>query len=78
MLRTCRSFARAYIDDIIIFLRLLKEHLEHLDRVFGILYSLGIYLAPKKSFLGYLSIVLLGQRVDRYRLTTSSKKLEAI
>lgn len=35
-------------------------------------------LSPKKSFLGYPSVTLLGQEVDSLGMTTSAEKIAAI
>ena len=64
ILRPVRKFARAFIDDITIFSRSLEEHVKHLRQVFSILRHKRICLAPAKSYLGYPSVKLLGQRVD--------------
>ena len=51
-LRLCRSFARAYIDDIVIYTKSLqlKDHLRPLDGVFRTLNEANICLSPNKSF----------------------------
>lgn len=78
ILRPIRDFARAYVDDMIAFSRTLSEHLEHLRRMFALFRERRISLNPKKSFLGYPSVTLLGQRVDSLGLSTSEEKLAAI
>lgn len=78
ILRPCRAFARAYVDDIVIFLRSLDEHLTHLRQVLKTLNSYNISLKPSKAYIGYPSVQLLGQRVDALGLTTAKEKLEAI
>ena len=78
MLRTYREFSRAYMDDIIVFSKTLAEHVEHLRQIFQLFASRRVNLAPTKSFLGYPSIMLLGQRVDSLGLSTSAEKIAAI
>lgn len=78
ILRPHRDYSRAYVDDIVIFSATLKEHLQHLRSVFGELADRGICLSPDKSFLGYPSVHLLGQRVDALGLATAEAKLAAI
>ena len=78
ILRPCRAYARAYVDDICIFSKSLREHIAHLREVFKILNSYNISLKPTKAFIGYPSVQLLGQRVDALELTTAQDKLEAI
>ena len=78
ILRPHRDFARAYVDDIVIFSKTLEEHLDHLHIIFGLLDSKGITLSPKKSFLGYPTVTLLGQKVDAFGLTAAKDKIDAI
>ena len=78
ILRPFRRFCRAYVDDIVIFSSSLEEHVKHLNLVFGALARMNIHLAPKKSFLGYPSVQLLGQKVDALGLATAEDKLAAI
>jgi hypothetical protein len=73
-----RGFARGFIDDIVIFSKTLSEHLVHLRRIFTLFSKLRISLSPLKSYLGFPSIKLLGQRVDGLGLTTADEKLEAL
>ena len=78
MLRPVRGFARAYMDDIVIFSTSLEEHEDQLRQIFGILEDYNICLSPHKSFIGYPSVALLGQRVDALGLATAEEKLAAI
>ena len=78
ILRPYRHFCRAYVDDIVIFSTSLEEHIEHLNQVFSALSAVNIYLSPKKSFLGYPTVQLLGQKVDALGLATASDKLVVI
>jgi len=73
-----RAYARAYVDDIVIFSNTLKEHLKHLHNVFIMLKRMRICLSSEKSFLTYSFIQLLKQRVDALKLVTSEDKLVAI
>ena len=78
ILRDFRAFCRAYADDIVIFSASLKEHIQHLRHVFAMLDKHNIHLSPKKSYLGYPSVSLLGQKVDALGLATATDKLAAI
>lgn len=78
ILRPFRHFCRAYVDDIVIFSKSLEEHLSQLNQVFQALTDMNIHLSPKKSFLGYPSVHLLGQKVDALGLATAEEKLAAI
>ncbi|QIX00238.1 hypothetical protein AMS68_005755 [Peltaster fructicola] len=72
------AFAKAFIDDIIVFSKSLQEHLGHLHYLFSVLQDYKITLSGDKSNLGFPSLNLLGQRVDAYGLRTTSDKLAAI
>ena len=78
ILRAHKSFAKAYVDDIVVASRTLEEHLWHLDQVFKTLTQAGICIKPTKAFIGYPSIELLGEHVDSMGLTTSEEKIRAI
>ena len=77
-LRPYRHFARCYIDDIVIFSKSAEEHFEHLRTIFRLFARLKITLEPKKSYLGYPSVTLLGQKVDGFGLTTTEERVAAI
>lgn len=78
ILRSCRAFARTYIDDIVIFLTNFQLYQEHLQAVFSILRANNIAIKPTKAFIGYPSVQLLGQKVDSLGLATANDKLKAI
>lgn len=78
ILRPFRKFARAYIDDIVIYSETLEEQLKHLAQVFAKLRRMRICLKPSKSFIGFPSVRLLGQHVDSFGLTSADDKLAAI
>lgn len=72
------SFAKCYVDDIVIFSDTFEEHLRHLRLVFDALRAKNITLAPEKCFVGYQSVELLGHVVDRLGLYTMPSKVAAI
>ena len=78
ILRKQRAFAKIYINDIVIFLNIFEEHVEHLRAIFKILAFKRISVSFIKSFLCYSSIKLLKQRVNALDMTTSKNKFIAI
>lgn len=78
LLRPCRAFARAYVDDIVILTKTLDEHLRHLSLIFSLFVKKGISIRPGKAFLGYPTVQLLGQKVNSLGLATAEEKLKAI
>lgn len=78
ILRPLRDFVRAFVDDIIVFSKTLEEHVSHLRQLFQLLRERRASLSPGKSFLGFPSVTLLGQRVDSLGMSTSEEKVKAI
>ncbi|KAJ5203188.1 hypothetical protein N7449_005267 [Penicillium cf. viridicatum] len=78
ILRELRSFCRAYIDDIVLASDSLEEHISHLRKLLQILQKHNIRLEPKKTFVGFPTVTLLGQRVDSLGMTTMEEKLHAV
>lgn len=72
------KFARAYIDDVVVSSTTLEEHIVHLRTIFKLFAKFGILINPKKAFIGYPSVKLLGQKVDSFGLTTDEEKLIVI
>ncbi len=72
------SYAKAYIDDVVVFSKTLEDHLNHLDKVFALFQKMNITLKAVKTYLEYLIIVLLDQKVDSLSLFTIEDKLKAI
>jgi hypothetical protein len=58
VLRSYRIYAQCYIDDIVIFFKIFKDYIEHLDKIFNLFDTLNIILKGFKVYLGYLSIIL--------------------
>ena len=78
--RILRSFhfARVYVNDIVIFSKIMNEHLEHLQDVFRILKKNNTSINSKKAFLDYSSVTLFDQHVTSFELFTDESKLQII
>ena len=72
------SFARAYIDDVIVFSDTLEEHLKHFNEIFALFDKWQITLKISKTYLSFFSISLLSQKIDNFELTTTKKKFKVI
>ena len=59
ILRLIREFVKAYINNIIVFLKTLSEHLNHFGKMFIFFRQKRINLNFKKSFLGYSFVIFL-------------------
>jgi len=76
----CRdlSFVRVYIDDILVFSKSVKAHLEHLEQVFSKLAEHGIKLKRKKCHFVQEKIVYLGFVVSGSKIEPMPSKVEAL
>ena len=61
-----------------IFFKTFKDYIEYLDKIFNLFDILGVILKKSKVYLGYLSIILLGQRVDNLGILYSENRIAAI
>lgn len=71
-------FCLVYIDDIVVYSKSYKEHIEHLDKVLEAIEKAGIMLSPSKCHLFYGSILLLSHKVSHLGLSTHKRKLEPL
>ena len=78
LLKSFKHFAKAYVDNIIVFSRIMKKHLKHLETIFKLFREKRVSLASTKSILAYLSIILLRQRVNNLEMFIIMKKLTII
>ena len=78
ILRQYRVFVRTYIDDIVVFNKILKKYLKHLTKVFELFRKLNIFFKFFKTFLNYFIVVLLEQKINNFNFITTKKKLKII
>lgn len=71
-------YAKAYIDDVIVFSDSLDDHLRHLSTIFALFDEWNITLKASKTYFGYFNISLLSQKVNSFELFTISEKLKVI
>ena len=67
-----------YLDDIIIFSKTSREHIERLRGVFQKFHEAGLKLKPKKCEFFKTRISYLGHIVYRDGIECDAKKIEAI
>lgn len=77
LFRSHSHYCRAFIDDIIIFSNTYDDHVKHLNTIFGLFQERNIAMSPKKSFIGYPSVELLGFRVDSLGMSTTAERVQA-
>ena len=78
MLKFCRKFVRVYIDDVVIFFKILNEHLFHLRSIFDLLTINNIFINSVKTFIDYSSVNLLEQHVNSFDLSINKDKIKII
>ncbi len=64
LFRDLKHFYRAFIDNIVIFLNIFEDHCQYLEEIFMLFWEKSVSINPEKSFIGYLSVELLGFYVD--------------
>ena len=78
LLRKFRRFARIYVDDIVIYFKIVEKHVQHLRFVFDILRQNNIFIKFNKIFLNCLFVRLFDQKIDSFKLSINEKKLKTI
>ena len=73
-----KNFVRFYINDLIIFLKILNDHKQHFDIIWFLFDEIRISLNKVKIYLDYSSIILLEQQVDEFDMTTFKKQIAVI
>ncbi|GJP78049.1 hypothetical protein CLOP_g8378, partial [Closterium sp. NIES-67] len=68
----------AYLDDILIYSRDMKQHVEHLRRVFEILRRERFYVKLSKSEFALEKVQFLGHMVSTQGVHVDPKKIEAV
>ena len=78
VLMGCSSFAMGYLDDIIIFSKTEKEHLQHLEEIFLRLRKFGLKMKREKCSFFKKHIQYLGHLVSEKGFELLPEKLESI
>lgn len=78
VLKECQDFAKAYIDDVVIFSNTWEEHLHHLDRVFQCLQKAGLTLKQSKCQFGLSDVYYLGYLIGGGGIQPDPQKVEAV
>ena len=71
-------FARCYIDDIVIWSKDVKEHLEHISAVFARLRDAGLKVHPGKCQFAVDKIDFLGHTLSAKGLSPQEEKVSAV
>jgi hypothetical protein len=71
-------FVIAYLNDIIIYSKILKKHVSHVFKVLECLNARNLHFKPKKCEFHQEEIDFLGFVVERHEVCINLKKLRAI
>ncbi|RVW29633.1 Retrovirus-related Pol polyprotein from transposon 17.6 [Vitis vinifera] len=72
------KFVMVYLDDIVIYSNTLKEHVEHLKKVFKILRQNELYVKKEKFSFAKKEVSFLGHRIRDGKLMMDDSKVKAI
>ena len=72
------KFVVVYLDDIVIYSNTLKEHVEHLRKVFKILRQNELYVKKEKCSFAKEEVSFLGHRIRDGKLMMDDSKVKAI
>ena len=78
VLQDCRDFVMAYLDDIIIFSRTMKEHLKHIKIIFQKLKVAGLKLKESKCDFFQSEIHYLGHLISDKGIQPLPEKLDTM
>ena len=78
LLRKYRVFARVYMNNVVIFNKILKKHVQHLEIIFSLFIKLRINLKFFKTYLSFFFVIFLEQYIIVINLIIVSKKLKII
>ncbi|KAJ0629961.1 putative nucleotidyltransferase, Ribonuclease H [Helianthus annuus] len=72
------KFVVVYLDDIVVYSRTLKEHVEHLRQVFQVLRENELYVKLEKCSFAQEEVEFLGHKIKEGRLMMDDAKVKAI
>ena len=78
MFKSFKEFVRAYVNDVVVFFNSLKKHLRHLIQIFKLFKKMNIIIKISKTFLKYLTIALLDQKMNNLNMMITNEKFVAI
>jgi len=66
------------VNDIVIFFKILKKHVDYLRTIFYLLNFKKVILSSKKLFLDYLFVIILEQKIDVFDFIVLANKIATI
>ena len=77
-LRLYKYFVKYYINNVIIFFKIIKKYFEYFRIIFRLFAQFKIIFKLKKSFLDYSFIIFLNQKMNNFDLIMTKKKIAII
>jgi hypothetical protein len=71
-------FVVVYLDDILVYSKTYKEHIQHIRLILTALCDTNLYIKAEKTEFHKQEVKFLGYIVSREGLKMDSKKIEAI
>ena len=78
MFKFFKKFARAYVNDVVIFFNFSKEHSYHFTQIFKLFEKINVIIKISKTFLKYLTIALFDQKINNLTIIITNEKFIAI
>ncbi len=75
-LKLHRKYCCTFIDDIIIFSNIFKDHSKYLRTVFSLFEEKSININPEKLFISYLSIELFNFYIDAFNIHSTEDRIQ--
>ena len=72
------TFAKCYIDDVIVASNTIDQHVEHLSWLFHALKSVGLKCHPAKCLFGSAAVPYLGHMISAHGVSPQQAKVSAI
>ena len=78
VLEPCKAFARAYLDDIVIFSDSWEEHLVHVEKTLECIQKAGLKIHPRKIKMTQNEVPYLGDRIGNGLIARLERKIPAV
>ena len=67
-----------YLDDIIVYSQMLKEHVKHLRTIFKVLRENTLFVKREKCYFAQMEILFLGHRISDGSIRMDKSKVQAV
>jgi hypothetical protein len=74
----CAEFASAYVDDLVIYSKDMRSHIQHVSQVLDCIHKVGLRAHPENFIFGAPQVEYLGHMVSADGLSPTKAKVAAI